>query len=199
MSANSFLRRLHLYLGLSLLPSFFIYGISSIAFSHPSWFQPKPEEAKRDWTVRIERPYEIDMPPGADDRATGARILRDAGMDGAFGVWRPPGQNRLDVLRFSFLRASRISYYPDEKRLVVEDRRFRWGSFLTGMHTRGGFEQKPLLNDLWAVLVDVVCIAILAWIVTGLYLWWKRQPTRAWGWVAIGSGCASFAAFLWAL
>jgi hypothetical protein len=199
MSANLFLRRLHLYLGLALLPPFFLYGISSIAFSHPSWFQASPEEAKRDWILRFERPFQIDLASGEDDRAVGARILRDINMEGAFGVWRPPGQNQLHVIRFSFLKASRASYYPKENRLVVEDRRFRWGPFLTGMHGRGGFEQESLLNDLWAVLVDVVCFSILAWIATGLYLWWKRPPSRSFGWIAIACGCALFGAFVYVL
>jgi hypothetical protein len=189
-------RRLHLYLGLALLPWFVIYGVSSLAFSHPAWFQAPPGEAKKDWVVRSERAYEIEIPPRPDWRAVGARIRRDVGMDGGYGVWRPPGQNRIEVIHQRFLSASRAVYLPAEKKLVIEDRRFRWGAFLTGMHARGGFEQEHLLNDLWGVIVDVVSIAMLAWIATGLYLWWKRRPTRTWGWIAIAGGCVSFAVFL---
>ena len=43
------------------------------------------------------------------------------------------------------------------------------------------------------VFVDVFCVATLAWIATGLYLWWKLPVTRSWGWVAIGGGLATIA------
>ena len=39
MSFDHFVRRLHLYLALTLLPWFFVYGISSIPFSHNSYFE----------------------------------------------------------------------------------------------------------------------------------------------------------------
>lgn len=196
MNTNLFLRRLHLYLGLALIPMFTMYAVSSIAFSHPTWFQTPGSLPKDDWTVRSERPYNLGIPPSGENRAIGARIMNDTGMDGAFGVWRPPGQKRIEVIRFGFLATSRAVYLPDSQRLVIEDRRFRWGSFLTGMHARGGFQHEQLLNDLWAVLVDVVCVAIFLWMGTGLYLWWKRRPTRNWGWLAIVSGWAVFALFL---
>ncbi len=199
MKLDLILRRTHLYLGLLLLPVFLMYGVSSFAFSHPSWFQPPPGTPRNDWTLRSERPYQLDGPPSMDNQALGARIMKDTGMNGAFGVWRPPGQNRIEVIRMGFVSASRAVYLPDLQRLRIEDRQFRWGNFLTGMHARGGFQYEPLLNDLWAVLVDIVSLAMLGWVGTGLYLWWKRRPTRNWGWLAIVSGWAVFGLFLWLL
>jgi hypothetical protein len=38
MSLTLLLRRLHLYLGLSLSPWFLIYGVSSVVFNHPQYF-----------------------------------------------------------------------------------------------------------------------------------------------------------------
>ena len=40
----------------------------------------------------------------------------------------------------------------------------------------------------------MVVLGTLAWIVTGLYLWFKLKRLRFWGWVAIGSGAVCFLA-----
>ena len=69
-------------------------------------------------------------------------------------------------------RSTQLKYFIDQKRMTVEDRRFRWDHFLTGMHARGGFEQEGLLDRSWSVIVDLVCVAIVLWIASGLYMWW---------------------------
>jgi hypothetical protein len=189
-------RRLHLYLGMFLLPWFFIYGVSSIPFAHNSWFQKIYGPPQ--WTVRFDRPYSIEVPAEGDLRPVGARILADAGIDGAFGASRNP-KGHLNIYRFNFRQATRITYFPDEKRLLAEDRRFRWDHFLTGMHARGGFQQPSILNKAWGVVVDIVCIGILLWIASGVYMWWHIPGHRRWGWAALAGGVFSFALFLLAL
>jgi hypothetical protein len=174
-----------------------MYGVSSIPFSHASAVQRYfDDEAVPDWTVRLEIPYEIEIPAGNDLRFTGERMLKDAGIEpGAFGAYREGG-GRVGVYRYDFWRASRVTYFPDQKRLKAEDRRFRWDHFLTGMHARGGFNQAGVLNDAWAVIVDLVCFSMLIWIVSGLVMWWQVPGHRMWGLVAIAAGVAAFALFL---
>jgi hypothetical protein len=87
-------------------------------------------------------------------------------------------------------------YFIDERRLVAEDRRFRWDHFLTGMHARGGFEDPRLFPLAWAVVIDLVCLSFLIWVVSGLYMWWTLPGLRKWGWAAVLGGVASFAWFL---
>ena len=67
------------------------------------------------------------------------------------------------------------------------------------MHARGGFEQDTLLDDAWGVTVDMVCVAIMLWIATGLYMWWHQPGTRGWGWIALAGGTSMFAIFLMTL
>jgi hypothetical protein len=199
MSFDHFVRRLHLYLALALLPWFFIYGISSIPFSHNSYFEGRfRASGKPLWNLRSERTYELPMSPDGDLREIGAQIMRDAGLTGSFGASRP----RKDVINlyiYTFRSASQAAYFIDQKRLRIEDRTFRWDHFLTGMHARGGFENPTPLSVAWAILVDIVCVGFLLWIATGIYMWWKLKHTRRWGWVALGSGALLFALFLSAL
>jgi hypothetical protein len=199
MSAQKLLhltRRTHLYLGLFLLPWFFMYGVSSVPFSHAAWVQSFYKDGVPDWTLRSERPYEIEVPPGNDLRAVGARMLEDSGVEeGAFGAYRERG-GRVVVYRHDFWRATRITYFPDQKRLAAEDKRFRWDQFFTGMHARGGFAQEGLLDRGWAVIVDLVCVSMLIWIASGLVMWWQVSGHRIWGGIAIAAGVAAFALFL---
>jgi hypothetical protein len=55
------------------------------------------------------------------------------------------------------------------------------------------------MQKLWGLIVDVVCVAFLVWIGTGLYLWWKIPQSRTWGWVALGAGMVWFFGIILAL
>lgn len=198
MTLLHFSRRTHLYLGLGLLPWFLVYAVSSIPFSHNQYFESL-DKAKGlpNWTPRFERQYEIAIPETGSLRPVGARILHDTGIQGAFGTYRQ-GPNQINVYVHSFWKSTQLKYFIAEKRLVAEDKRFRWDHFLTGMHAKGGFEQGGL-HDVWGVIVDLVCLGMLLWVLTGLLMWWKLPSSRIWGWVALMAGCASFALFLLAL
>lgn len=188
-------RRAHLYLGLGLAPWFLMYAVSSIPFSHGPFFD-KLDKAKGlpNWTPRFERTYEIEIPGGGGLRPVGAKILKDCGIEGAFGVYRQ-GADQVNVYVHTFWKSTQLKYFPKERRLVAEDKRFRWDHFFTGMHAKGGFEQGGL-HDLWGAIVDLVCAAMVLWVVTGLLMWWMLPGTRKWGWAALGAGLCGFALLL---
>lgn len=188
-------RRTHLYLGLALLPWFFLYAVSSIPFSHSPYFD-NLDKAKGlpNWIKRFERPYNVPVPDG-DLRAFGARVLADTGLSGAYGAYRQ-SPTQVNVYIYTFWRSTQVKYFTDQKRIVVEDKRFRWDHFLTGMHARGGFQQDGWLQASWAILVDLIALSVLLWIASGLYLWWHLPGLRSWGWLALASGAAAFTLFL---
>jgi len=190
-------RRLHLYLGLALLPWFFMYGISSIPFAHTPFFERR-DAAKRLplWTLRAEKTVDVPVPEDAGGlRPLGAALLREAGVNGtSFGTYRQ-SPTQVNVYAYSFWQSTQLKYYVDQKKLTVEDRRFRWDHFLTGVHARGGFEQDSLLDRSWSLVVDLVSLSMLLWIASGLYMWWELPGQRRWGWLAIAAGTASFAFF----
>ena len=70
-------RRVHLYLGLALLPWFFMYGISSVPFAHSQFFdQRDAAKGLPLWTVRAEHSVDLPVPGNAADlRALGATLL----------------------------------------------------------------------------------------------------------------------------
>ena len=197
MTLSHINRRLHLYLGLALLPWFFMYGISSIPFAHTPFFERR-DAAKRLplWTLRAEKTVDVPVPEDAGGlRPLGAALLREAGVNGtSFGTYRQ-SPTQVNVYAYSFWQSTQLKYYVDQKKLTVEDRRFRWDHFLTGVHARGGFEQDSLLDRSWSLVVDLVSQSMLLWIASGLYMWWELPGQHRWGWVAIAAGTASFAFF----
>ena len=191
-------RRVHLYLGLTLAPWFLMYGVSSIPFSHAPYFDRRDEaRGLPGWTTRFERDYEIAIPPGDNLREVGERIVKDCGLEGAFGTYRQ-NPNQVNVYVYSFWKSTQVKYFISERKLRVEDSRFRWDHFLTGMHARGGFQQGGLYN-LWSLVVDVVCVGMLLWVATGLVMWWRLQRSRLWGWLALAGGTLTFGLFLLSL
>jgi hypothetical protein len=196
---SHFTRRVHLYLGLALLPWFFMYGISSVVFAHNEFFQ-RLDNARGlpQWTLRSERTLDVAVPADPNEmRVFGAALLKEAGIDiggTSFGTYRQ-SPTQINVYSYSFWSSTQLKYYTDRKTLTVEDRRFRWDQFLTGMHARGGFDQDGLLQDSWSVVVDGVCVAMIVWIASGLYMWWGLPALRRWGWLAIAAGTTSFMLF----
>ena len=194
-------RRVHLYLGLALLPWFLMYGISSVPFAHNQFFERRDAAKGLPlWTLRSTHTVDAAIPaePG-QLRSFGASLLQQAGVTaGTFGAYRQ-SPTQVNVYVYSFRTSTQLKYYADEKRLTVEDRRFRWDHFLTGMHARGGFEQESLLVRSWSVVVDLVCLAIVVWIASGVYMWWGLPGSRRLGWLAIVAGTLAFVVFTWRL
>ena len=197
MTFSHFNRRVHLYVGLALLPWFLMYGISSVPFTHNQFFERR-DAAKGVpmWTLRSEHVVDPPIPQDpAELRDFGRTLLQQAGVDAStFGAYRQT-PTQVNVYVYSFWHSTQLKYFADQKRLTVEDRRFRWDQFLTGMHARGGFEQDGLLDRSWSVVVDLVCLAIVLWIASGLYMWWGLPASRSWGWLAIAAGTVSFMLF----
>jgi hypothetical protein len=182
---------------MALLPWFFMYGISSVPFAHNQFFDRR-DAAKglALWTLRAERTLDVPVPDDtAGLRALGATLLRDAGVDAtSYGAYRQ-SPTQVNVYAYSFWKSTQLKYFIDQKKLTVEDRRFRWDHFLTGMHARGGFEQEGFLLRSWSVVVDLVSVAMIVWVASGLYMWWELPGQRRWGWLAILGGAASFLFF----
>jgi hypothetical protein len=193
-------RRTHLYLALALLPWFFMYGVTAAPFAHPKWFEALQDTSKSPWTERFRRPYRMDVPADREQlRTAGAKVLADVGLERtANGVYRI-SEDRVHIYTNDFWESTRLTYFIDKQELVAEDRWFQWNEFLTSLHARGGWDQPHPLAKAWAFLVDLVSVAMIVWVATGLLMWWRIRRTRAWGMLAFGAGLASFAIFVFLL
>ena len=194
-------RRTHLYLGLFLTPWVLMYAVSSIPFSHNDYFEQRDKAKGLPlWNKKFDGPYDLGpIPESGPLKPLGEKVVRDFQMEGsAYGVYRQSPQ-QLNIYVHTFWKSTQFKYFVEEKRLVAEDRRFRFEHFLTGMHARGGYHDERFFPMLWAVVIDLVCLSFLIWVLSGLYMWWTLPGVRSWGWVGLVGGVASFAVFLWRL
>jgi uncharacterized iron-regulated membrane protein len=192
MSFLLVVRRIHLYLGLFLLPWVIMFAVSSIPINHTYAADPPK------WTTRADVPFAALVPsPGEDLHPLGRQMMEAAGVSGGFFVNRP-NPRQINVNHPNFFHPTRVFYYIDQKRLLAEDREFVFRQFITGMHTRGGYNLGGFWDVVWAVFVDIASVALVLWIISGLIMWWKLPGTglRRWGWLAIAGGLISFAAII---
>ena len=193
MTFQHVVRRSHLYMGLFLLPWVVMFGASSIPLNHIS--VPDPPT----WAQVAEHAFDAEVPAsGADLRPFGRQMMDAAGVEGGYFVNRV-NPRQVNVNHPNFLRSVRIIYHADRKRLITERRELTLRSFISGLHTRGGFDLGGVWDSVWAFFVDVVSVALILWIASGLYMWWHLPATRSWGWIALTAGAACFAAIIFAL
>jgi hypothetical protein len=179
----------------------FMYGVSTIPEAHNVYFNER--DAARDlpvWNFRAERVVDVTVPDeSADLRAVGARLVTAADVDAPNFTVSRPSPTRLVVNAYSFWNTFRLTYEADTRVLTVEERRFRWAVFFRGLHERSGFQREGALQTSWSVTLDVLCVAIIVWVASGLYMWWGLRSHRAWGLLAILAGAGSFAIFTFGL
>jgi hypothetical protein len=67
------------------------------------------------------------------------------------------------------------------------------------LHAHAGYELGGFWNVVWAVAIDVLCVALALWIASGIVMWWMLPGSRSWGWVAIAGGLVTFAILVFRL
>jgi hypothetical protein len=186
------LRRIHLYLALFLGPWILMYTASTFVINHRSWFRGPEPVPPPPFVKESEFTYSGELPSGATPQQTALQILAAAGLDGAHGVGRPAPDGTLIINRQDAVAPRRISYTPSTRRVLIEKMEYNTPAFLERMHRRRGFQHPYLLDDIWAVLVDCVILAILFWSCSGLWMWWELKVTRPWGAAALAGGVLLF-------
>jgi len=181
-----------MYLALSLAPWMLMYALSTMAMNHRSSFAANPIV----WEKESEQIYGGTFPPGAASRVVAEQILIDLGMEGAFNVAGPSPDGRLTIMRQDLVTPRRIVFSAASGQLVVERQAFRTNVFLERFHRRRGYQQPYALDDIWAFTVDLVILAMVFWVASGLWMWWEMRVTRAWGALFAIVGAGLFAFFL---
>ncbi len=195
---NLIFRRTHLYLGMVLVPWMFVYAFSAFMLNHGPVFRQLglgPDA----WTLLWEEEYGMKLPSSQKDLRIWARkILEEHDLaSGMVGVQRNSERALINAPRF--IKPVRVTYLLAEKKLVAEQRGNSWMETFLRLHFRHGYGQGLLMQKVWGVVVDLLCISFFIWVATGLYLWWRIPGTRGWGWTLIGAGIFSFIGLLLSL
>jgi hypothetical protein len=190
------LRKIHLYLALFLTPWILVYLLSTMAMNHrptmESWFGKAPPEFQFERTLEYDRIFSEDT----TRKQAADQILADLDMSGTSWVSGNLNDGQLVILRESPLVVRRFTFSPAAGTLTIERADFRLPTFLEEMHRRSGYSKSFLLDNLWAVTVDLVILAILFWGISGIWIWWELRKTRVWGAICLATGVGLFTFFM---
>jgi hypothetical protein len=133
-------------------------------------------------------------PAGADLRPLGRQMMDAAGVEGGYGIYRA-NPRQIEAYHPNFFHPIRIRYMTEEKRLLVDQRQFTLRAFVSGLHTRGGYDLDGFWDSVWAVLVDIASVGLICGS-RAACMWWGLPSTRRWGWTALGAGAVCFAVII---
>jgi hypothetical protein len=184
-----------MYLALFLFPWMSMYALSTLAMNHRAFFIARYGEGPVPFEIERELVYDGTFPEGADPRTISRQILSSLDLDGSHGVSRRE-DGAIVINRNDLTTPRRLTYSPDTRRLVVERMPFRSNAFLERFHRRRGYATGYRLDTAWAVSVDAVIVAMVFWVVSGLWMWWEMKVTRGYGAAALIAGLALFVIYL---
>jgi len=186
------LRRIHLYLALFLAPWILMYAVSTFVMNHRRLFHGPPPEPPPQYEVERELVYPGEMPEGATPQQVALQLLATLDLDGAHAVARPFTAERVVVNRQDAISPRRITYTAADKKVRVEKMIFSGAGFFERMHRRRGYQHNYVLDDLWAISVDVTIVALILLALSGIWMWWELRVTRRLGALALGAGIGLF-------
>jgi len=191
-------RRTHMYLALFLFPWMLMYALSTAVMNHRAYFVerygsgPIPFEAERTIT------YDGVFAENAELRTISQQILASLDLDGAHNVSRRK-DGAIVINRNDLTTPRRLTYSPADRTVVIERMAHRSSAFLERFHRRRGYATGYRLDTLWAVSVDLVLVAMVFWVASGLWMWWEMKVTRRLGLSAFVLGAATFGFYLMTL
>jgi hypothetical protein len=191
-AASKLIRRTHMYLALFLTPWMVLYALSTLVMNHHGFTSDPPPS----FTQERELNYTNTLPSDLNERDAARQILGDLDLDGPFNVGGSLKQGRLAISRAAPVLPRRITYLPKEQRVTVEKEKFDLSRFLRRMHTQRGFTQPYAAATMWGLTVDLVVLAMVFWVASGIWMWWEIKPARRFGGIMAVAGITLYALLL---
>jgi hypothetical protein len=188
-----------MYLALFLTPWMLVYTLSTLIMNHRDFVTHLFGGGSAQYEKERELAYNAFFSTNANPKSIAAKILSDLYLSGSFSVQGRPEDGRMTIVRHDPITPRRIVFFPQEKRIVVEREIFQTPAFLVRLHHRKGFIHDFLLEDAWALSVDVVITAMIFWVFSGLWMWWELQSTRRWGVLCLVTSWGIFGFFLFTI
>ncbi|MHC4580749.1 MAG: hypothetical protein ACYS14_04780 [Planctomycetota bacterium] len=191
IKADRILRWIHLYTGFFLMPWILIYGASAFCLNHNPWFNKKLNLKPISWETEREIEFTPDDKFPHEPKDQAGVIIKFLDLDGPHRVL--PNAKQMTIIRMCATGNYRITWRKPRSLLVVERQKgFSYYRLMHSLHFRGGYAQPYFANIAWAVIVDAVSISMWLWVISGVYLWWRRSRRRLIGVFSLVAGVLSF-------
>jgi len=184
---SKIIRRTHMYLALFLVPWVLMYALSTMAMNHRPLFKDWYHSEQPAWEHERDIPYPAVFSENTEREMVVEQILSDLNLEGNWVVANPRGRidDQITVTRNNAVSPQRIIYNVQGKTLKIERLEFRTNAFLERMHRRRGYNQNVLIDDIWAITVDLFILATVGLMdVVGT----QSYPKMGHGLFSIGNG-----------
>ncbi|MGH9370345.1 MAG: hypothetical protein ACRD15_02305 [Vicinamibacterales bacterium] len=194
MSARNLVVKLHIYAGLLTFAQLTLYGLAGlVATTRRGPVRPHVAYATR------YVPYTV--PASATDKQVADDLFRtlQLPLTRPMPDWflRRTADNDLLLDFYNINGIWRVVVLEREKRVRIEHIRNSAGLFLSDLHAvTTGDAQAPRLVRVWALYNELAMWCLLAFCVSGVYLWLSAQARSWWAWGCLGGSTITFAA-LW--
>ena len=129
----------------------------------------------------------VSFPENAEPRTISQQILSSVGLDGAHGVTRRK-DGAIVINRNDLLTPRRLTYSPADRAPAHREDAPSPQRVPGTVPSPAGLCHRLPLDTVWAVSVDLVIVAMVFWVVSGLWMWWEMKATRRLG--AVGPSSA---------
>jgi hypothetical protein len=184
-----------MYLALFLTPWILMYALSTVAMNLRLSFR-QHFGGDVPWEKQSEQTLSVQFSRDATPQFMAAQVLQVLRLEGDFRAQLSKDKKVLTIVRNEALAPRRITYLLEDSRLIVERQQFATQPFLERMHRRRGYGASFAADNGWAASVDAVIMAMMFWVLSGLWMWWELKITRRTGAVFALSGLALFTIFL---
>ena len=196
---DRWMRWLHLYTGLFLVPWMLVYAASAFCLNHGPAMTKMLGVTPPEWKVEREVDLPSDSPFSGEPADQAKALLEHLDLDGAHRVAPQSNATQMIIFRISGSGNYRVTWKKHQAKVVVEQQQpFSWYRLMHFLHFRGGYAQPYLASILWAIIVDAVSISIAIWCLTGIYIW-ARRPRRLLGGICVVTGSLLFMVLVIAL
>src|SRR3569833_2249774 len=183
-------RQTHMYLALFLSPWVLLYALSTLSLTHRNAFHP--DFYSTPWEKVGNQVLAAQFSADATPDFMGQEILETLHLEGNFRATLSEDKKTLSIVRNDPVAPRRIIFTPADGHLVIEKQNFAVQPFLERMHRRRGFGGSFVADNAWAASNDLVVVAMIFWILSGLWMWWELKFTRVTGLAVAMSGIALF-------
>lgn len=186
--------KLHIYAGLLTFTQLMIYGFAGLAATA----QSAAERPKVPHTIRH---VPFTPPRSASDKEVADAVYHELKLPltrpmPLFAIKRN-ASNDLQLDFYNINGIYRVVVLERENRVRIEEIRNSLAIFLEDMHAMTiNDREAPRLMRTWGYYNEFAMWCLLAFVVSGVYLWLSAQPRTWWAWGSLVTATATFAA-LW--
>jgi hypothetical protein len=186
------IRRTHMYLALFFVPWILVYSLSTLFFNRGiREFSATPEGRPIAFEKESDQIYSRTFGEETSPDEMARQILKDLGLSGTHRANRRP-DGTIVINRRDAMTPRRITFDAETGSLTVERQVMSFPTWLRTIHHRTGFQSEELVEDTWALSVDLAILAMIFWVLSGLWMYWEIKAARKWGLVCGVAGAGLF-------